>query len=438
MPREQRLAKLLPRLQAQIRWAWDHSPFYRELWGKAGVHPDAVRSWEDFRTFPFVKKEDLRRDQAEYPPFGRYLCVPLSEVARIHGTSGTTGKPTTFAISQDDWHRIAEAHARIMWGFGVRPSDTVFIASVLSLYMGGWGALVGAERLGCAVFPFGAGQPGQTQRAVQWLQEIRPTVFYGTPSYALHLAEVARKTGVDPSTFGFRILFFSGEPGAGIPATKQAIQDAFGGICVDTGSMAEMTPWMANAECDRRTGMHLWEDIVFTEVVDPETLQPVPPGGQGVPVYTHLERVSQPMIRLWSGDLTTWTDEPCPCGRTYPRLPYGIYGRVDDMVTVRGVNVYPSAVEDVLRGIPGFGGEFRLIVSRAEIMDELVIQVECASGVDRERFKAEVDEKLRSRIGVSLVVEFVDQGTLDRTEFKSRRVIDNRDFYLQARGERRP
>ncbi len=435
---------ILARLRAQARWAWERSPFYRRRWTQAGVSPDTLESLADLRRFPVVRKEDLRAAQAAAPPFGDYLCIEPHEVARIHGTSGTTGRPTVFGVGRDDWERIGEAHARILWGAGVRPGDTVLIASFFSLYLGSWGALKGCERLGATAFPFGAGVPGQTLMAVQWARDLRPSGFYGTPSYALHLAETARREGVDPHDLGFRILFFSGEPGAGIPATKRLIEETFGGICVDMGSMAEMTPWMTNGECRFRTGMHLWQDIVYTEVCDPETWQPLPYGAEGTPVYTHLERTSQPMIRLVSGDLARWTDAPCPCGRTYPRLPDGLYGRIDDMLIVRGENIYPSAIEDVLRACEGFGGEFRVVVSRKETMDELLVQAEHAAGLAdpaaQTRLAARMKERLRARLGVTPIVELLAEGTLPRTEFKARRVIDDRDLYHRGLdgGARRP
>jgi phenylacetate-CoA ligase len=387
-----------------------------------------------------VRKEDLRAAQAAAPPFGDYLCIDPADVARIHGTSGTTGRPTVFGIGADDWARIAEAHARILWAAGIRPADRVLIASFFSLYLGSWGALAGCDRLGATVFPFGAGLAGQTLMAVQWAQELRPTAFYGTPSYALHFAETARREGVDPRGFGIRTLFFSGEPGAGIPATKRLIEETFGGICVDMGSMAEMSPWMTNGECRHRTGMHLWQDIVYTQVCDPETFQPVPFGAEGTPVYTHLERTSQPMIRLVSGDRTRWVDGPCPCGRTYPRLPQGLYGRIDDMFIVRGENIYPSAIEDVLRAVDGFGGEFRVIVSRRETMDELLVRAEYlpshAEAAARAQLAATMKERLRARLGVTPVVELLAPGELPRTEFKARRVIDDRDLYHEKTGAR--
>jgi phenylacetate-CoA ligase len=422
---------VLAKLRHQLRWAWERSPFYRRRWLEAGVGPDTLRGLDDLRRFPVVQKADLRAAQAAHPPFGDYLCVEPGEVARIHGTSGTTGHPTVFGVGRQDWERVGEAHARILWGAGIRPDDRILICSFFSLYLGSWGALEGAERLGATVFPFGAGVAGQTLMAVGWARALRPTAFYGTPSYALHFAETARREGIDPKTLGLRLLFFSGEPGAGIPATKRQIEETFGGNCVDMGSMAEMTPWMTNAECRHRTGMHLWQDLVYTQVCDPETWQPVPFGAEGTPVYTHLERTSQPMIRLVSGDRARWVDGACACGRTYPRLPDGLYGRIDDMFIVRGENIYPSAIEDTLRAIDGFGGEFRVVVSRREAMDELLIQAEYAqTHADRRpSLQQAMRERLRARLGVHPQIELVPEGTLPRTEFKARRVIDDRDLY---------
>ncbi len=437
----EREAFIVRRLQAVVRWAWERAPFYRHKWDEAGVHPDHLRTLEDLHRFPVVTKAELRREQAARPPFGRYLCVDRSDVARIHGTSGTTGEPTAFAIGKGDWRRIANAHARIMWGMGLRPTDTIFIASFFSLYVGSWGALAGGERLRATCFPFGAGVPGQTLMAVRWLRDTRPTAFYGTPSYALHLAEVAAGEKIDPRDFGLRVMFFSGEPGAGIPATKRQIEDTFGAVCIDSGSMAEMTPWMTNAECELRCGMHLWQDIVFCEVCDPRTFAPVAYGREGTPVYTHLERTSQPMIRLVSGDLTHWVDDPCECGRTYPRLPRGIYGRLDDMCIIRGANVYPSVIEDTLRAIDGFGGEFQMVISRERALDELVLRVEYDRDVARqaetapdalEALRARIAMRLRSVIGLRPIIRLEAPGTLPRTEFKARRVVDNRGLYEES------
>jgi len=423
MPPDERTRVVLAKLQAQVRYAWERSPFYRRLWSEAGVGPDALVALGDLARFPLVTKEQIRADQEAFPPFGSNVCCSPEVIARVNGTSGTTGRPTMFAVSRDDWARVGAAHARIMWSFGVRPGDTVFIASFFSLYMGSWGALAGTEALGACAFPYGAGVPGQTERALSYLERIRASVFYGTPSYALHLARVARARGTDPASLGFRIMFFSGEPGAGIPATKRRIEETFGAIAIDTGSMAEMTPWMTNAECAERTGMHLWDDIVYTELVDPETREPLDGDGEGVPVYTHLERTSQPMIRLFSGDLARVTSDPCPCGRTYRRLPEGIYGRVDDMLIVRGANVYPRAIEEAIAAVPGVGAEYRIAVERPDELDVLFLEIEAGDP----RAAEEVRERVRLAVGLTPIVRVHPLDTLPTTEFKSRRVVDRRE-----------
>ncbi|MFQ5710173.1 MAG: phenylacetate--CoA ligase family protein [Candidatus Geothermarchaeales archaeon] len=443
MKPEEREKIILRKLRAQMRYAYDNAPFYHRRWEDAGIHPDDIATLRDFRRVPFVYKQDIREDQAKNPPFGSYLCIPNEKIFTIHGTSGTTGKPTAFALSEGDVKRIANAHARVMWGFGLRPSDKVMITSVFSLYLGSWGALWGVRRLGAAAFPFGAGAPGMTRMAVRWAAEVKPTALYGTPSYALYLAEVAREMGVDPRVdFNFRIMFFSGEPGAGVPSVKRRIEETFDCRCVDTGSTAEMTPWMTNGECEHRTGMHLWQDIVYTEVVDPDTGEVVDYGEEGVPVYTHLERDSQPMIRFFSGDLTKWTDEPCECGRTYPRLPNGVYGRVDDMFIVRGENIYPSAVQEALERTEGYGGEFRVVITREREMDVMTVQAEYSEEVGEkarvdptilERVRDAMEENIKTLCGVRGVVDLVPYHTFERTEFKARRVADKRDLYEELR-----
>ncbi|MCF8105778.1 MAG: hypothetical protein K9K64_09860 [Desulfohalobiaceae bacterium] len=428
-PEKREQEVILPKLRQQLAYAYAHSPFYKRKWDQAGLRPEDIKTLPDFQRLPFVSKQEIRQDQQETPPFGSNLCVRPGKIGRIHGTSGTTGRPTAFGVSGGDMQRISEAHARIMWSFGVRQEDQVFIASFFSLYWGSWGALAGAERLGAAAFPFGAGVPGQTERALHWIKEVRPSVFYGTPSYSLYLAEVARKNGLDPKKdFDFRILFFSGEPGAGVPSTKKRIEETYGGICIDSGSTGEMAPWMTNSECGYRNGIHLWQDIVYTEVVDPGTFKPVPHGREGALVYTHLERNSQPMIRFWAGDIARWENSPCPCGRTYPRLPGGIYGRTDDMLVIRGENVYPSAIENCIRSIDGLGDEFRIVVQRKNDMDELTVQAERLPDCDR-ALLPELERQLARTMkakGLRTTVEIHEPNSFERTEFKARRVIDRR------------
>ena len=439
MPSAEREKAILARLQQVTRYAYRHAPFYRRKWDEAGFHPDKLKSLEDFEDkVPVITKADLREAQARAPMFGDYLCVPESEIHHVHGTSGTTGRPTAFGIGRDDWQAIANAHARIMWGMGIRPGDTVFIAAIFSLYMGSWGTLAGAERLRCKSFPFGAGAPGMTARAAMWLANFKPQAFYGTPSFALHLAEVARAEGYDPRDFGLKVLFFSGEPGASVPGVRDKIRGAYNAHVIDCGSMAEMSPFMNVAGSEQSNhGMLCWQDVIYTEVCDPKTFRRVPYGQRGTPVYTHLERTSQPMIRLVSGDLTLWVNEPNPCGRTYPRLPNGIFGRIDDMITIRGENVYPSEIDAVLNQLSDYGGEHRIIITREGTMDELLVRVEAAAGVFERgaaavaEMRAESGQRMRKVLGLRAVIDIVPPGTFPRTDFKARRVVDDREVFRQ-------
>jgi phenylacetate-CoA ligase len=439
MPAAERERAILARLQEVTRYAYAHSPFYRRKWDDAGFHPDKLKSLEDFEDrVPVITKADLRESQARAPMFGEYLCIPAAEIHHIHGTSGTTGRPTAFGIGRGDWQAIANAQARIMWAMGLRPGDTVFIAAIFSLYMGSWGTLAGAERLACKAFPFGAGAPGMTARAAMWLTAFRPKAFYGTPSFALHLAEVARAEGYEPREFGLEVMFFSGEPGASVPGVRDKIHAAYGARVIDCGSMAEMTPWMNVAGSEQSTpGMLCWQDVVYTEVCDPQSFRRVPYGSRGTPVYTHLERTSQPMIRLLSGDLTLWVNEPNPCGRTYPRLPLGIFGRIDDMITIRGENVYPSEIDAVLNQLADYGGEHRIVITRERAMDELVVRVEAAAGVFERGAEApaamrtEAAGRLHKVLGLRAVIDIVPAGTFPRTDFKARRVLDDREVFRE-------
>jgi phenylacetate-CoA ligase len=442
MPAGEREKAIVERVRAVCAYAYEHAPFYKRKWDEAGFHPTHLKSLEDFESkVPVVQKEDLREAQAREPPFGDYLCVPESEVFHIHGTSGTTGRPTAFAIGRNDWRAVANAHARIMWGMGMRPGDTICVAAIFSLYLGSWGALAGAERLRAKAFPFGAGASGMSARCAQWLDSIKPEGFYGTPTYALHLAQVARDEGLDPCNFGIKYMFFSGEPGASIPAVRGKIEELYGAKVFDCGSMAEMTPWMNIAGSRETNGMLCWQDLVYTEVCDPKTFRRVPYGERGTPVYTHLERTSQPMIRLVSGDLSLWTNDANPCGRTYPRLPQGIFGRIDDMFTIRGENVYPSEIDAALNEIPSYGGEHRIIISRQSAMDELLLQIEvnaaaCAKGDDEiARFRADVERKMQTMLGLRTLIEVVKPNSIPRTDFKARRVIDDRQVFRDMQAE---
>jgi phenylacetate-CoA ligase len=438
MNAREREGAILLRLREVCDYAYANSAFYKRRWDQAGFHPDSLGSLEEFEDrVPVITKRELRESQAKAPPFGDYLCVPEKEIFHVHGTSGTTGRPTAFAIGRNDWTAIANAHARVMWAMGMRPGDMICIAAILSLYMGSWGALAGAERLGAQAFPFGAGAPGMTARCAQWLDALKPAGFYGTPTYALHLAQVAIDEGLKPRDFALKYMFFSGEPGASIPGVRDRIAELYGAKVFDCGSMAEMSPWMHVAGSDETEGMLCWQDIVYTEVCDPQSMRRIPYGQRGTPVYTHLERTSQPMIRLASGDLTRWVDEPNPCGRTYPRLPQGIFGRIDDMFTIRGENVYPSEIDAALSATPGYGGEHQIIITREAAMDELLLRVEADEHVNGglEHFRDDVAKRIHKLLGVRTKAEVVARGTLPRTDFKARRIIDDRAVFREMNAQ---
>ena len=280
-----------------------------------------------------------------------------------------------------------------------------------------------------------------TARCAHWLHQLQPAGFYSTPTYALHLAQTAIDEGLDPRDLGLKVMFFSGEPGASIPAIRDRLSDLFGARIIDSGSMAEITPWMNVAGSAESGGMLCWQDVVYTEVCDPNTMRRVPFGERGTPVYTHLERTSQPMIRLVSGDLTSWEAGPGACGRTYPILPIGIFGRIDDMFTIRGENVYPSEIDAAMNELADYGGEHQIVISREAAMDELLLKVEAqppvyqAGGDALDAFRSQTAQKMSQLLGLRTKIEVVPQGSLPRTDFKARRVVDDRDVFREMHAE---
>jgi phenylacetate-CoA ligase len=438
-PPEEREEVILERINDQVRYAYENGAFYREHYSDVDVDPTDITSFEEFEQLPVLTSDDLKKEQTKHPPYGRFLCIDEGDIARIYGTSGTTGRPKVFGVGDEDWDRIAEWHAQILWSVGLRPEHTVIITSPFIQYLGSWGALQGVDRLGCNTFPFGAGMEGQTEQAVEWIADVRPEGLYGTPSYAIYLGETARESGYDPAKdFDFDVMFFSGEPGASVPSTRKRIESIFDCEVIDQGSMAEMTPWMSNSGCRHlENGMHLWQDIVYTELLDPETEELRDYGEKGVPTYTHLGRTSQPMIRLWSGDVSHWESHEatdCDCGRTYPTLPKGIYGRVDSMLVIRGKNVFPSQIEDRLHALEEFGDEFRIVVEKKGALDSLDLVVEQAddSQLPTEEFGKTVRSSVKSEIGITPDVTVVEMGELERTQFKADRVKDERELSVDV------
>ncbi|TCK27850.1 phenylacetate--CoA ligase family protein [Pseudonocardia endophytica] len=412
---------ILERIQHQLHRVYDELPFYRRHYDAHGFHPDQVRTLEDFTAkVPVITKTMLVADQAEYPPFGSYAReMAPGEIARIHGSSGTSGVPTMYAVSRSDWDRAADVHAMAQWCAGVRPDDVVQVGFPFGLFFGGWGVVQGAERIGATLFPIGI---TDSERHLELIARLRSTVFSATPSYCIHLLSVAERMGVDLRASTIRHLLVGGEAGGSLPGTREIIGDGWGATVADAGSTSEMYPFQTNVGCEEGTGTHLITDEVFTEVVDrADSSVPAPVGERGAVVYTHLWRDSQPMIRFAPGDETYLDDSPCPCGRTYPRLPEGILGRLDDMLVIRGANVFPSAVETALRAVPGLGPEFRIRVHKRGALDELTVEAE--GGED---LRALTEQTLQKVLGIRTSLELLAPGTLPETTFKARRVVDER------------
>ncbi len=429
---------ILERLKYQLDCVYNKVPFYHKLYDQHNFKPSDVKTLEDFTTkVPIIDKKMLLKDQRENPPFGSYLGVPLEDVVRINGSAGTTtGVPTYYGISKKDWERIAEAEAMCIWATGIRPSDVVQVIFPFSLWLGGWGVLAGLDRIGSSNFPLGV---AESERHISLMYQLKTTAFFATPSYAVRLGEVAKEMGYDLAQFNVKRVVVAGEPGGQIPATRTAISKIWNNAPIfDTGSTSEMCPFQTNIECEAHQGTHTFTDEVYTEIVskdDPNV--PVPMGERGAIVYTHLYRESQPMIRMWAGDETYMVDDPCPCGRTYPRLPEGLLGRMDDMLVIRGANVYPSAIEDVLRGTTGIGTEYRIIVGKKGPLDEVSVKAEYDKnsfekfeGAEKQRrlqtLARETEKSMRVSLGIRVPVEIVEPDTFERATLKSKRLIDKR------------
>lgn len=430
-PREEREAEVLRLVQGQLRRVYEELPFYRRHYMACGFHPDHVKTLHDFTAcVPVITKQMLREDQAETAPFGTYLGCDMADIVRVHGSSGTSGKPTLYAFSKQDWDYIGDVMAQGFYTCGVRPGDIVQLATVFSLFMGGWGSLLGAERIGATAFPIGA---GETERQIELMYRIGSTVLVTTPTYALHMLETARGMGYDTAASPLRLGVFIGEPGSSIPGTRHALETGWGITVRDMATTSEMTPWATNAECSEGRGVHVIQDEVWTEIVSKDDSNRRSPDNEsGAIVYTHLRRRSQPMIRFLSGDESHMTYEPCGCGRTYPRLPSGVYGRLDDMLLIRGANVYPSQVQRSLLEVPGTGVEFKIVLEKRGALDHATVRVEHDPSFRGEfdSFAADLREriqrKLKNDTSVNFDVEILRPNTLERALSKAKRVDDLR------------
>lgn len=434
MPPRQREALILERLQYQLSYAYARLPFYRRHYDMHGFRPEQVRSLEDFTTkVPVITKKDLVADQAAHPPFGSYLGVDRSQVARVHGSSGTTGTPTMYGVSHADWARSGQAMAMGLWCAGFRPGDMVQVTFPFTMFFGGWGNVQALELLGAGCFPTGSMVP--TDRQIEFLHKLSVDGIIATPSYLSHLAHRAEELGTPLRESRVELALVGGEPGGSIPSVRARLRDTWGDIAVidgAAGSTSEMYPFLTNIGClqDPGGGVHLFQDENYTEVVDRDDPNaPVPAGTPGATVGTHLWRESQPMIRFWMGDEGIMDDSPCPCGRTYPKLPHGVFGRFDDMLIVRGANVYPSAIEAAIRATPGTGAEFRIVVERPKDLDEICVEVERHPDLpeaESARLRDDLEERLRRAVNVRVPVQVVTPGSHETQTFKARRVVDNR------------
>lgn len=423
LPREQIEALQLERLRWQIARCYGESAFYRERFEHAGVRPDHLQGLGDVRHFPFVTKQELRDEQAAHPPFGRHVIAPRSSWRELHPSTGTTGVPVNTIWSAKDVDVIADHTARTMWSFGVRPTDLVQNAFAYGLWVAGLAVHYAAARIGCFVIPIGA---GTTARQVDYLVSPGSTVLLATPSFAVHIAEHLRERGIAPDEIPLRVGCFGGEPGAEMAATRDRIERGLGIDCYDYYGLGEIAPTFAS-ECIKKNGLHIAEDHYLAEIVNPASGEVLAPGEEGILVLTHLTREAAPMIRYWTNDYARLDVEPCGCGRTAARLPGGILGRADDMVIYKGAKFYPVQVEGVVRSFAELTDEFRIELSTDERIgtDRVTAIVEALSGEGPE-LRERVRRALREALGVALEVRIVEPGTLERTVFKARRLIDLR------------
>jgi phenylacetate-CoA ligase len=418
LPRE-RLAHLqLQRLQATVANAYEHVPLVHQRLHDAGMKPADVRSLDDLQRLPFTKKTDLRD---EYP-FGLF-ARPTAELARLHASSGTTGKPTVVGYTLEDISTWADLMARSMYSAGARRGDIVHNAYGYGLFTGGLGAHYGAERLGAVVVPMSG---GSTERQVTLISDFKARVLCATPSYALAIAEVAEQQGVDLRRSDLRIGLFGAEPWSA--AMRKEIEERLGLKAVDIYGLSEiMGPGVA-CECDAQSGLHGWEDHFLFEVTDPETGKVLPEGEAGELVITTLTKQALPMLRYRTRDITRITTAPCDCGRTHARI-LRITGRNDDMLIIRGVNVYPSQIEAVLVGRPNIAPHYQLVIEREGSLDKVRVEVEALPGTPAEQFAAmsrDVRHHIKSMVGITTEVQVQAPGTVPRSQGKAVRVRDLR------------
>ncbi len=411
----------LERLQSTLYRVGTHVPFYRKKFDELKIDYDNFRSLNDLRKLPFTTKQDLRDNY----PYGLF-AVPLRDVVRIHSSSGTTGLATVVGYSKNDIKNWSNLVARILTGAGVTADDVIQIAFGYGLFTGGFGLHYGAERLGASVIPISA---GNTKRQIQIMQDFKTTALVCTPSYALIIADTMMEMGINPNGLGLRVGLFGAEPWS--EAMRHEINEKLGIVATDNYGLSEiMGPGVAG-ECQECNGLHINEDHFLLEVIDPNTLEPVAPGELGELVITTLTKEAFPMIRYRTRDLTRLIPEPCPCGRTLMRMQR-IVGRTDDMLIIKGVNVFPIQIEKVLFEIEGTEPHYQIIVDRENHSDKVTVLVEVVESIFFDEMKKQrgmvdhIKARLASELGISVAIKLVEEKTLERSEGKSKRVVDNR------------
>jgi phenylacetate-CoA ligase len=413
LPRPQLRALQLNKLQALLAEILPRNAFYAR---KLGPHRQ-LDDWEAYRGLPFTTKQEIAEDQARHPPFGTNLTYSLERYVKLHQTSGTTGKaPIRVLDTEQSWDWWAHCWGHVFTGANVGRGDRVFFAFSFGPFIGFWAAYEGTRKVGAMTIPGGGMQTEQRLRAVL---DNEVTALCSTPTYALRLAEEAERLAIDLASSPVHATVHAGEPGASVPGVRARIEQAFGARCNDHTGMTELGA--TGFTCQAQTGVHLIESEFIFEVIDPHTREPLPLGAQGELVATNLGRAGMPLIRYRTGDLVELDEAPCGCGRTFARLPGGILGRADDMVVVRGVNVFPSAIEGVLREFTEIS-EFRIEVSSSRSMVELKVLLDPQPGPDGD-LAARVASRLNERLLLRVPCELVPAGSLPRFELKAQRVV---------------
>jgi len=421
MPREDLEQLQLERMQATLNRVYKSVTCYKKKFDEAGINPEEIRSFEDLAKLPFTTKEDLRLNY----PYGMF-AVPLREVVRIHSSSGTTGKPTVVGYTKNDIRTWSNLVARFMTAAGVTRDDVVQIAFGYGMFTGAFGLHYGSETIGASVIPMSA---GNTEKQIMIMQDYRPTVLVCTPSYAITIASRMEQMGVDPKSLALKVGLFGAEPWS--EGMRKEIESRLYLSATDNYGLSEIIgPGVAD-ECEYKCGMHLFEDNFIAEIIDPDTGEVLPRGSVGELVLTTLTKEAFPMIRYRTRDITSLDYEKCACGRTMVRMRKTM-GRSDDMLIIKGVNVFPSQIEEILFAIEGCEPHYQLVVEREGDMDTLEVRIEVTENIffdemkKQKAFVEQVERKIFSVLGVGASVKLVEPTSLPRHEGKAVRVIDKR------------